>query len=151
MYLVLDPGQFEVIVTNNLFGDIVTDLGAGLQGGLGFAASGNLHPGTHVDVRTRARLGAALRRQERREPDRRDRLDRPDARDARPAATRPRAVDAAIASPSTARTAAATLGRGRRGTGNARGPGEVRFRVRRFSVGFAVAAGPLPRMPSANR
>jgi 3-isopropylmalate dehydrogenase len=45
MHLVLDPGQFEVIVTNNLFGDIVTDLGASLQGGLGFAASGNLHPG----------------------------------------------------------------------------------------------------------
>jgi 3-isopropylmalate dehydrogenase len=44
-YLVLDPGQFEVIVTNNLFGDIVTDLGAALQGGLGMAASGNLHPG----------------------------------------------------------------------------------------------------------
>ncbi len=37
--------QFEVIVTNNLFGDIVTDLGAALQGGLGMAASGNLHPG----------------------------------------------------------------------------------------------------------
>ena len=45
MYLVLDPAQFEVIVTNNLFGDIVTDLGATLQGGLGMAASGNLHPG----------------------------------------------------------------------------------------------------------
>src|SRR3954471_11807596 len=45
MYLILDPGQFQVIVTNNLFGDIVTDVGAGLQGGLGFAASGNLHPG----------------------------------------------------------------------------------------------------------
>jgi 3-isopropylmalate dehydrogenase len=45
MYLVKDPGQFEVIVTNNLFGDIVTDLGAQLQGGLGMAASGNLHPG----------------------------------------------------------------------------------------------------------
>ena len=45
MYMVLDPGQFEVIVTNNLFGDIITDLGASLQGGLGFAASGNLHPG----------------------------------------------------------------------------------------------------------
>jgi 3-isopropylmalate dehydrogenase len=45
MYLVLDPGQFEVIVTNNLFGDIVTDLGAALQGGLGMAASGNIHPG----------------------------------------------------------------------------------------------------------
>jgi 3-isopropylmalate dehydrogenase len=45
MYMVKDPGQFEVIVTNNLFGDIVTDLGAQLQGGLGMAASGNLHPG----------------------------------------------------------------------------------------------------------
>ena len=45
MYMVLDPGQFEVIVTNNLFGDIVTDLGASFQGGLGMAASGNIHPG----------------------------------------------------------------------------------------------------------
>lgn len=45
MYMVLDPGQFEVIVTNNLFGDIITDLGASFQGGLGMAASGNLHPG----------------------------------------------------------------------------------------------------------
>jgi 3-isopropylmalate dehydrogenase len=45
MYMVLDPGQFQVIVTNNLFGDIVTDLGATFQGGLGMAASGNLHPG----------------------------------------------------------------------------------------------------------
>jgi 3-isopropylmalate dehydrogenase len=45
MFLVQDPGQFDVIVTNNLFGDIVTDLGGALQGGLGMAASGNLHPG----------------------------------------------------------------------------------------------------------
>jgi 3-isopropylmalate dehydrogenase len=45
MYMVMDPGQFQVIVTNNLFGDIVTDLGATFQGGLGMAASGNLHPG----------------------------------------------------------------------------------------------------------
>jgi 3-isopropylmalate dehydrogenase len=45
MYMVLDPGQFEVIVTNNLFGDIITDLAATFQGGLGMAASGNLHPG----------------------------------------------------------------------------------------------------------
>ncbi len=45
MHLVRDPGQFQVIVTNNLFGDIVTDLGAALQGGLGMAASGNIHPG----------------------------------------------------------------------------------------------------------
>ena len=45
MYMVLDPAQFQVIVTNNLFGDIVTDLGATFQGGLGMAASGNIHPG----------------------------------------------------------------------------------------------------------
>lgn len=45
MYMVLHPEQYEVIVTNNLFGDILTDLGAGLQGGLGLAASGNIHPG----------------------------------------------------------------------------------------------------------
>ena len=45
MMLVVDPSQFEVIVTNNLFGDIVTDIGGALQGGLGMAASGNIHPG----------------------------------------------------------------------------------------------------------
>ena len=45
MFLVQDPGQFEVIVTNNLFGDIITDIGGALQGGLGMAASGNIHPG----------------------------------------------------------------------------------------------------------
>jgi 3-isopropylmalate dehydrogenase len=45
MQMVKNPAQFQVIVTNNLFGDIITDLGAQLQGGLGLAASGNLHPG----------------------------------------------------------------------------------------------------------
>jgi 3-isopropylmalate dehydrogenase len=45
LLMVQNPAQFDVIVTNNLFGDIITDLGAGLQGGLGLAASGNLHPG----------------------------------------------------------------------------------------------------------
>jgi len=44
MFMVLDPSQYEVIVTNNLFGDILTDIGAALQGGLGMAASGNIHP-----------------------------------------------------------------------------------------------------------
>jgi 3-isopropylmalate dehydrogenase len=43
--MVRDPRPFDVIVTNNLFGDIITDLAAGLQGGLGMAASGNIHPG----------------------------------------------------------------------------------------------------------
>ncbi len=45
MQMVKNPSQFQVIVTNNMFGDIITDLGAQLQGGLGMAASGNLHPG----------------------------------------------------------------------------------------------------------
>jgi 3-isopropylmalate dehydrogenase len=45
MQMVRDPRGFDVIVTNNMFGDILTDLAAGLQGGLGMAASGNLRPG----------------------------------------------------------------------------------------------------------
>jgi 3-isopropylmalate dehydrogenase len=45
MHMVLNPAQYEVIVTNNLFGDILTDVGAAIQGGLGLAASGNIHPG----------------------------------------------------------------------------------------------------------
>jgi 3-isopropylmalate dehydrogenase len=43
--LVRDPSQFDIIVTSNLFGDIASDLGAGLIGGLGLAPSGNIHPG----------------------------------------------------------------------------------------------------------
>ena len=45
MFMVLDPAQYDVVVSNNLFGDILTDLGAAIQGGLGLAASGNIHPG----------------------------------------------------------------------------------------------------------
>ena len=45
MFMVLDPAQYDVIVSNNLFGDILTDLGAAIAGGLGVAASGNIHPG----------------------------------------------------------------------------------------------------------
>ena len=45
MQMVRDPREFDVVVTNNMFGDIITDLAAGLQGGLGMAASGNLRPG----------------------------------------------------------------------------------------------------------
>ena len=51
MELVREAERFQVIVTNNLYGDILSDLGAGLVGGLGVAASANLHPG---------RLGAGL-------------------------------------------------------------------------------------------
>jgi 3-isopropylmalate dehydrogenase len=45
LQMIREPRQFQVIVTSNMFGDIVTDLAAGLQGGLGMAASGNIHPG----------------------------------------------------------------------------------------------------------
>jgi 3-isopropylmalate dehydrogenase len=42
IYLVTDPGRYDVIVTDNLFGDIITDLAAAIAGGIGLAASGNL-------------------------------------------------------------------------------------------------------------
>lgn len=47
MWMVKNPDWFDVIVTTNLFGDIITDLGAMIQGGMGIAASGNIHPGKH--------------------------------------------------------------------------------------------------------
>jgi len=45
MWMVKNPEWFDVIVTDNMFGDIITDLGAMIQGGMGVAAGGNLHPG----------------------------------------------------------------------------------------------------------
>jgi len=45
MWMVKNPEWFDVIVTTNMFGDIITDLGAMIQGGMGVAASGNIHPG----------------------------------------------------------------------------------------------------------
>lgn len=45
MWLVKNPEWFDVVVTTNIFGDIFTDLGAMIQGGMGIAASGNIHPG----------------------------------------------------------------------------------------------------------
>src|SRR5205814_5801726 len=44
IYLVQDPARYDVIVTDNLFGDILTDLGAAVAGGIGLAASANLNP-----------------------------------------------------------------------------------------------------------
>jgi 3-isopropylmalate dehydrogenase len=44
IHFVADPGRYDVIVTDNLFGDILTDLGGAVSGGIGFAASGNLNP-----------------------------------------------------------------------------------------------------------
>ena len=44
IFLVTDPARFDVIVTDNLFGDIITDLAAAITGGIGLAASGNINP-----------------------------------------------------------------------------------------------------------
>ncbi len=75
MWMVKNPEWFDVVVTPNLFGDIITDLGAMVQGGMGIAASGNIHPGQVVHVRADPRLGAQVPRQEHREPHRHDRGD----------------------------------------------------------------------------
>jgi 3-isopropylmalate dehydrogenase len=58
LYLINDPGRFDVIVTDNLFGDILTDLGAAIAGGLGTAASANLNPGGSGGLASEARRGA---------------------------------------------------------------------------------------------
>src|SRR5438128_2056912 len=44
VYLLEDPGRFDVVVTDNMFGDVLTDLGAAIQGGMGVAAGANLNP-----------------------------------------------------------------------------------------------------------
>ncbi len=44
IFMVTDPGRFDVIVTDNLFGDIITDIAAAITGGIGLAASGNVNP-----------------------------------------------------------------------------------------------------------
>ena len=80
LQLVRDPAQFQVIVTSNMFGDIVTDLAAGLQGGLGMAASGNIHPGRLSLFEPVHGQLAAARGQERRQPDGRHPHRGPDAR-----------------------------------------------------------------------
>jgi 3-isopropylmalate dehydrogenase len=45
MWMVKNPESFDTVVVSNMFGDILTDLGAAIQGGMGVAASGNIHPG----------------------------------------------------------------------------------------------------------
>ena len=44
MFMVKDPGRFQIVVASNLFGDILTDLGAAISGGMGLAAGANLNP-----------------------------------------------------------------------------------------------------------
>ena len=56
IYMVTDPGRFDVIVTDNLFGDIITDLAAAVSGGIGLAASGNIDAtGTNPSIRILSR------------------------------------------------------------------------------------------------
>ena len=80
MWFVKNPEYFDVLVTSNLFGDIITDLGAMIQGGMGIAAGGNINPERRVDVRAHRRQRAEVHRQERHQPPRRHLRDGDDAR-----------------------------------------------------------------------
>ena len=60
MWMVKNPEWFDVIVTPNLFGDIITDLGAMIQGGMGVAAGREHQPAGRVHVRAHRRLGAQV-------------------------------------------------------------------------------------------
>ena len=73
MFLVTQPQRYDVVVTDNLFGDILTDIAAAVTGGIGLAASGCVNPerGLPVDVRAGARLRAGHRRPGHRRPGRR--------------------------------------------------------------------------------
>ena len=64
IFLATDPARFDVIVTDNLFGDIITDLAAAITGGIGLAASGNINPDRTAPSHVRA--GARLRSRHRR-------------------------------------------------------------------------------------
>ena len=63
IYFVEDPQRYDVVVTDNLFGDILTDLAGAVVGGVGLAGTGNLNPDPDrpVDVRAGARFGARQR------------------------------------------------------------------------------------------
>ena len=72
MWMVKNPEWFDVIVTDNMFGDIITDLGAMIQGGMGIAAGGNLNPAGSLDVRADRRLRPKVHGAERHQPGGRD-------------------------------------------------------------------------------
>ena len=85
IFLVTEPARFDVIVTDNLFGDIITDLAAAVTGGIGLAASGNINPTGALPVHVRA--GSRLRPRHRGHGQGRPDRDRPLRR---PAAAAPR-------------------------------------------------------------
>jgi isocitrate dehydrogenase len=62
MWFVKNPEWFDVIVTDNMFGDIITDLGAMVQGGMGIAAGGNINPQRREHVRADRRQRAQIHR-----------------------------------------------------------------------------------------
>ena len=70
IFLTTDPSRFDVIVTDNLFGDIITDLAAAITGGIGLAASRQRQPGSHrpEHVRAGARLGPRHRGPQKADP-----------------------------------------------------------------------------------
>ena len=99
IFMATDPPRFDVIVTDNLFGDILTDLAAAVTGGIGLAASGNINPEPH---RTRACSSPCTARRRTSpgghgRPDRRDPVRRPAARPPRPTTRRPARVEEAVA------------------------------------------------------
>jgi 3-isopropylmalate dehydrogenase len=79
MWFVKNPEWFDVIVTDNMFGDIITDLAAMIQGGLGVAAGGNINPEGTEHVRADGRQRAEIHRPERHQPARRHQRRRHDA------------------------------------------------------------------------
>ena len=83
MWMVKSPEFYDVIVTENLFGDIITDLGAMIQGGMGIAAGGNINPKGVSMFEPIGGSAPKYYRPERDQPARRDLRRRHDARDAR--------------------------------------------------------------------
>ena len=110
MFLVKDPGQFQVIVTNNLFGDIVTDIGGALQGGLGMAASGNLHPGQTSMFEPVHGSAPPLAGKNVANPDGRHPVGGADARNARLRRDEAKAIEAAVAAAVAAGQTTADIG-----------------------------------------
>ena len=82
IFLTTDPARFDVIVTDNLFGDILTDLAAAVTGGIGLAASGNINPERTTPSMFEPVHGSApdIAGQGSRRPDRGDPLGGPPAR-----------------------------------------------------------------------